>query len=151
CAARRASLRRHRRERRRNMHTSPGEACDARARAACPGRLHVRRQGLPERGLRSCPVTPRAAEDRPGLPGTGAQRAMYHQRAPSRVRTSMTLASHRCLFAAALAWLPLSSSAAQPAPPAADAPPGKVERAEATARAAQLTPIVPNPGEPTRP
>ena len=63
----------------------------------------------------------------------------------------MTLASHRCLFAAALAWLPLSSSAAQPAPPAADAPPGKVERAEATARAAQLTPIVPNPGEPTRP
>jgi membrane-associated phospholipid phosphatase len=73
-------------------------------------------------------------------------------------------ASHRLVIAAAIALgsaapagaqsVPRTEPAAAPpqiAPPAADAPPAKVERAEATARAAQLTPIVPSPGEPTRP
>ena len=83
----------------------------------------------------------------------------------------MTLASHRfsfaslrLLIAAAIALGSAAPAAAQPAPPtepaaapppiappAADAPAAKVERAQDTARAAQLTPIVPSPGEPNRP
>jgi len=37
------------------------------------------------------------------------------------------------------------------APPAADAPPDQVEKAKEVAKSAELTPIVPNPSNPTRP
>jgi membrane-associated phospholipid phosphatase len=80
----------------------------------------------------------------------------------------MMTVSHRFALvgAIALSWIP-ATAAAQPspstapagpaepappiAPPAPDAPPEKIEQAEDTARAAQLTPIVPSPGEATRP
>lgn len=56
------------------------------------------------------------------------------------------------VIAAAVALSRGAPAAAQPAaPPPPDPPPAQRERAEATAKAAQLTPIVPNPGEPTRP
>ena len=79
----------------------------------------------------------------------------------------MTRVSHRFLLAPALALSSVATAAraqstppsapgpAEPsppiAPPAADASPEKVEQAQDTARAAQLTPIVPSPGEATRP
>lgn len=66
--------------------------------------------------------------------------------------------SHRFVLAAAVvasfqAPVPARAQSAPPpiAPPAPDAPPGKVEQAQDTAKAAQLTPIVPSPHEPTRP
>jgi membrane-associated phospholipid phosphatase len=80
----------------------------------------------------------------------------------------MTRVSHRFLLAPALALCSVVATAAraQPAPPSAPGPtepappiappapgasPEKVEQAQDTARAAQLTPIVPSPGEATRP
>jgi membrane-associated phospholipid phosphatase len=80
----------------------------------------------------------------------------------------MTRVSRRFLLAPALALSSVVATAAraQPtppsapgpaeptppiAPPAPDASPEKVEQAQDTARAAQLTPIVPSPGEATRP
>lgn len=80
----------------------------------------------------------------------------------------MTRVSHRFLLIPALALSSVVATAAraQPAPPSAPGPteptppiappapgasPEKVERAQDTARAAQLTPIVPSPGEATRP
>lgn len=79
----------------------------------------------------------------------------------------MTRVSHRFLLVPALALFsvatvaraqstpPAAPGPAAPAPPIAppapDASPDKVEQAQDTARAAQLTPIVPSPGEATRP